>query len=182
MANDIMTRVVCFMRNNNDWKSIELVCKNDTKSTVVYYKKILQICFNGIKRYRVLKRMRNGMFRNYCEHLPILKWDKRFMGCTDYIDNIRPCDLTNPMMIGIDHFKRPFLTLAFIYKKRKDSIGGCITYFQRFSDTSRVWAWGGCSLHSCGSNRVDPDDVPRILTVLSNLSDDNDETFQLIDY
>lgn len=42
---------------------------------------------------------------------PILEWREDFMGFTDYIDRIRPLDLSDPVMIGRDGYGRSFIAL-----------------------------------------------------------------------
>ena len=49
------------------------------------------------------------------ELLPVLPWKRNYVGCTDYIDGIRAKDLTYPIMIGVDHFRRPFITIKYKY-------------------------------------------------------------------
>ena len=43
--------------------------------------------------------------------LPILKWKSYFEGSTGYIDQINPKNVAYPIMIGIDDYKRPYITI-----------------------------------------------------------------------
>ena len=74
--------------------------------------------------------------------LPILKYKPKFMGSTHYIDKILPSDVNEPIMIGVDVYKRGFIT--FRLKKNKNI--WVETFFQRYSDitiSSSSWTWGG---------------------------------------
>jgi len=73
--------------------------------------------------------------------LPVLPCKRNYVGCTDYIDGIRAKDLTHPIMIGVDHFRRPFITIR--YDSHKPNLKrferGHITVFQRYSDCKKKW-------------------------------------------
>ena len=75
--------------------------------------------------------------------LPILPWKTYYVGGTDYIDRIRAKDLTHPIMIGVDHFRRPFITIKYKdFDKTKYSCNlnrGYITVFQRYTDAKQTW-------------------------------------------
>ena len=70
---------------------------------------------------------------------PILKWEDRFMGGTDYIDRILIEDLKHPIMFGFDNYNRPFITIKYF-----DKVPKCVVLFQRFSDTTKIWTHGTC--------------------------------------
>ena len=80
--------------------------------------------------------------------LPVLPWKHNYMGCTDYIDRIKATDLIYPIMIGVDHFHRPFITIKYktpkkiIFKNKllKTLDTKCyITVFQRYTDNKKCW-------------------------------------------
>tara|TARA_B100000524_G_C23647659_1_gene369042 strand:- start:584 stop:1159 length:576 start_codon:yes stop_codon:yes gene_type:complete len=74
---------------------------------------------------------------------PILKWEDKFMGGTDYIDQILIEDLKHPIMFGIDNYERPFIAIKYFNKKPT-----CVVLFQRFSDTIKIWTHGTCYYNS----------------------------------
>lgn len=174
-----MTHLALFMRRSSDRKTISIVCKNNAIQHSEIYLHILRYYFNSLKRYPVLKKLRKGIFKNGCDSLPVLKWNDKFLGSTGYIDRINTSDLSAPMMIGLDIYKRPFLTIAYTYKNNK-WCAGCITYFQRFYDCTVEWAWAGCSLNNCGSNRIYKNEIPNTLKIISELIDEENSTFQLL--
>lgn len=45
--------------------------------------------------------------------LPILPFQRKFVGGTDYIDRIRSTDLTAPIMVGVDCYRRPYIVIAY---------------------------------------------------------------------
>ena len=62
-------------------------------------------------------------------------------GDTDYIDFLQVDEVTHPVMIGVDRFNRPFIVAK--YKVEGADTIIMDTYFQRFSNDTRVW-------HCCG--------------------------------
>tara|TARA_B110000008_G_scaffold279401_1_gene326349 strand:+ start:1130 stop:1870 length:741 start_codon:yes stop_codon:yes gene_type:complete len=78
-------------------------------------------------------------------HFPILPWKRFYIGCTDYIDGIKPSNLTYPIMIGVDHFHRPFITIKYTYSELhcSEMKTGKITVFQRYTNDCKCWV--GCS-------------------------------------
>jgi hypothetical protein len=90
------------------------------------------------------------------ETLPILDLGDR-SGATDYIDFIKPENLTAPVMKGLDIHKRPFISLKI---KRKDHDEVFVTtIFQRYTDHTR---WNEVSSQTvAGLNHpLNPDRVP----------------------
>lgn len=45
--------------------------------------------------------------------LPILPFQRKFIGGTEYIDGIRSTDLTAPIMVGVDCYRRPYIVIAY---------------------------------------------------------------------
>lgn len=71
---------------------------------------------------------------------PVLEWKKEYIGCTDYIDRIRPIDLSHPVMIGRDPYQRSFICLkmrAGVYPKEF-----VMTMFQRYTNQQDTWTHG----------------------------------------
>ena len=75
-------------------------------------------------------------------NFPILKFKPKFIGSTDYIDRIKPCDLSHPIMIGIDCFNRPFVSIRTSCLDTGDVVVD--TLFQRYSDDKFIWSSGCC--------------------------------------
>lgn len=70
---------------------------------------------------------------------PILSFNENFLGWTDYLDRIKPSDVSYPIMIGVDCFRRAFVTI------RTSDINGeqtVDTLFQRYSDDKYTWTHG----------------------------------------
>lgn len=65
-------------------------------------------------------------------------------GMTGYIDFIQVSDMTEPIMKGLDKFKRPFLAILFKVKHEGEIKHAVATFFQRYSDEKINWAYGTC--------------------------------------
>mgnify|MGYP001313893519 CR=1 FL=1 len=91
-----------------------------------------------IKKYNFDKNIINllGGFNKFYL-FPILKWKEEFLGGRGYIDNIYPNNLSSSIMIGIDCYTRPFVTIR--TKKRNNNIRSVIVLFQRYSDDTKSW-------------------------------------------
>lgn len=74
---------------------------------------------------------------------PILPWKSHFLGSTDYIDKIKASDVYEPVMLGIDVFDRPFVTLRTRQIIRKKEHIAVNTLFQRYTD-DKSWTHGTC--------------------------------------
>lgn len=73
--------------------------------------------------------------------LPVFDLGKRG-GHTDYIDFITVDEVTAPIMVGVDKFRRPFVILRVINNKTgKKSVH---TIFQRYTDSIAPWCCGTC--------------------------------------
>jgi len=74
-----------------------------------------------------------------CVNYPFLEFKDEFMGCTDYIDKIKPRDVCAPIMLGIDSMSRAFVTIRTIYGNN------CVvdTIFQRYPNNKKIWT-NGC--------------------------------------
>ena len=83
----------------------------------------------------------NAFGKDMLNNLPILDiGDKR--GWTGYIDFIKAEDMEYPIMIGQDCHYRPFIAIK--YKSNDVFMVG--TFFQRYTDDSKSWAFGTCYL------------------------------------
>ena len=99
---------------------------------------------SGIKIYKEYKeQMPNMLYDLIKDHLPdipILEWDHKFVGGTDYIDSIREDDMSNSIMCGIDCYRRFFISFrietTFLDTKQKKKT--VQTIFQRYTDQSRI--------------------------------------------
>lgn len=97
-------------------------------------------------------------------------------GVTDYIDFLRWDEITEPVMRGIDIFRRHFVVVKFkIYdsksKKKNKFVKLMQTYFQRYTDGS---LWMGCGnatdsfLDTCGGMKKEQIDL--VKQVINNKS------------
>ena len=76
---------------------------------------------------------------------PILKWDDKFVGCSGYIDKIKPDDMTSPIMIGFD--ERPFVAIRTKHTLSLYHYPINVTcLFQRYSDSKYSWCKGSIGL------------------------------------
>lgn len=69
--------------------------------------------------------------------LPQLKCKPYFIGGTYYIDGIGIQDIRHSISIGVDVFRRPFITLA--YREDVSKKAHCLTVFQRYTDNKHMW-------------------------------------------
>lgn len=157
-----------YLKNYNDFKNLSL-CNKSTTEIKNIYKKYLLIkskYFNYFKKYKILKNLQEGPFKKFANKYPILKWKEKFLGYTGYIDHISSSDLSSPIMIGCDKYKRPFISIKFIKNKKV----GCITYFQRYENYIYNWVWGGDNFYGYGgSNILKYDELPKILYLLDEI-------------
>lgn len=84
--------------------------------------------------------------------LPVLEFKREFVGPTDYIDRIRVQDVSDPLMTGVDCYKRSLITLRMkftakedLYRIKKDEDKTVVnTYFQRYTDSDGPYVIGTC--------------------------------------
>ena len=69
-------------------------------------------------------------------HYPILNLESR-QGNTDYIDFLRWNEVSYPVMVGLDKFKRKFMVIKFWINNKQIMQ----TFFQRYTDGN---CWMGC--------------------------------------
>ena len=116
---------------NND---VYLQKELNVKKTLLY--KYLQIW----KKNDVYLYFKDTFFpKKLINLLPVLPCKHYYIGSTDYIDSISEKDLKHPIMIGVDHFRRPFITIKYKYKNFNKNECGRITVFQRYTDQINNW-------------------------------------------
>ena len=121
--------IIIYILNKNFSKFLPIKDLHNIKNTTkeLYNNKYLNkeiksqriILDNSLKFWyihsKILKYFKNSFFpKHLIRLLPVLEWKKHYMGCTDYIDRITETDLKYPIMIGIDHFRRPFISVVWI--------------------------------------------------------------------
>ena len=131
--NTLFTIIKCNKKINNN-----TLLKKKIKN--IYLEKV----FNKIKNCNIDKFFENSFIPvNLLHKIPVLKFQDKFLGCTEYIDNIRYNDMQYPIMKGVDIYERPFICIKYKIKLNKikltnetinfDSHEGVITIFQRYS-------------------------------------------------
>ena len=123
--NNIFILIIDYLKNI-DLNKLKLILHNKPE--------IIDSIDRGIDKNKTIMSKRFNLLRYYlyfkncfvplkliCK-IPLIEFRKSFMGQTHYIDGIIESDLSNPIMVGRDTYKRPFLTLKY---KCRDS-----TYFQ----------------------------------------------------
>ena len=119
------------------------------------YKEAYQDCIETYKEKLKLKKRKNLIDEHFCKEIidiisypillkaPFLKWHWRFKGTTDYIDNIRPEDMSAPIMIGVGDGGRAYIAIRWQDEilKEKNKIG-CDVLFQRYYDYKKTWSNG----------------------------------------
>lgn len=148
---DSMNNIILFL-NINELESLSYTHNNCELNRVVKPRlgklRDCKIFFNNLKRHKILKYF-EGTFLpiKLINKLPIIDFQRRFVGRTGYIDNIKFTDMTNPIMIGVDLYERPFICIKYV-ASHEDSddieMGSYIlTIFQRYTDNKRGWTKAG---------------------------------------
>ena len=82
----------------------------------------------------------SNILENYnYEEIKFLKFRKKFLGITEYIDRIKKTNVKHPIMFGIDNFERPFITFKIRINNKQNIVH---TLFQRYSDYKFKWVFG----------------------------------------
>lgn len=116
---------------------------------------IFHLCIVTYKEKFKLKQRQNLIEKYFCKEIidiisysvllkaPFLKWQWRFKGHTDYIDNIQPEDMTAPIMIGVGDGGRAYIAIRWQDEilKEKNKVG-CDVLFQRYYDYKKTWSNG----------------------------------------
>ena len=109
---DIVIVIISFLNSNNVIKLIQ-VCKNT------------QIYKNNLKHKVIIDNYHTILINIFgldnLKSYPILLWNNRFLGNTNYIDKINYNDMKSPIMIGKDRFNRYFICLK-LRRKIENSI------------------------------------------------------------
>ena len=76
------------------------------------------------------------LIKDHLPNIPILEWDLKFIGGTDYIDRICGINMSNSIMCGIDCYRRFFISFrietTFLDTNEKENT--VQTIFQRYTD------------------------------------------------
>lgn len=143
---------IIFYLNINELNILELTHKNtELKNVIRHRAKNLRSSakfFRNLNRYIILKHFEDTFFpMKLVSKFPILDFEPKFMGPTNYIDRIRPQDMKHPIMIGVDIYRRPFICIKYFEDIDSDNEFGIgsslITVFQRYSDNNRGWIKAG---------------------------------------
>ena len=103
--------------------------------------------FKGFSENNTIRKVADafGGVKELCS-LPTVEWKDSFhAGGADYIDGVKPSDLSDPAMRGIDIKGRPFVALHTIGIRGENTYEGVETLFQRSTDDDHVWVSGGHS-------------------------------------
>lgn len=115
--------------------------------------------FNQFKRLLITRYFISTQFSSLTQ-FPILPFETRFMGDTDYLDRIQSNDLSYPIMIGIDKYNRYFISVKYTCLETEWSFDGqtysinniddvyCLTIFQRYTAGSGICKAGRDSMNS----------------------------------
>ena len=129
--------------NMTDLQNVKLVNKelinNIYLEKEMCKKQIINKYFREWKHNMVYVHFKDTFFpEKLIRLLPVLSCKAEYIGGTDYIDCIKPKNLTNSIMVGVDFFRRPFITIKYKYQTKKERIGR-ITVFQRYSESKTQW-------------------------------------------
>ena len=88
--------------------------KNNIEQRILAEKKLLYQYFININNWKYYYYFQDSGFpMRLITQLPILPFRRKFIGGTDYIDGICSTDLTAPIMIGVDCYRRPYIVIAY---------------------------------------------------------------------
>ena len=145
--------IYSYLKNNDLYNLLEVqlnysdIIKEQIKENIILKKKY----WNHLRYYQYFL---DTIFPiELIKTIPIIKYKKHFVGPTQYMDRIKKKDLTSPIMIGIDHYRRPFVSIRYssnidkLVQYESDynfTIGSKIlTLFQRYTDTKKSWCKAG---------------------------------------
>lgn len=109
------------------------------------YKKIIYAKINFFKSYTIDKSI-ISLFDGYFNmtKIPYLKFSNKFVGMTQYIDNVYHYNLTHPVMFSVDTYNRLFFCFKFKLKHIDNLMmesKTVTTIFQRYTD-GKQWCFG----------------------------------------
>ena len=88
--------------------------KNSIEQRIMRERSEIQRHFLEINNWRCYYFFQDSGFpMQLITQLPILPFQRKFVGGTDYIDGIRSTDLTAPIMVGVDCYRRPFIVISY---------------------------------------------------------------------
>ena len=120
-------------------------------------RKLLRQIVRRWTRAPLFAHFENTFLAPFVRHydVPVLAFQDRFCGGTDYLDGIVYSDLTHPLMIGVDRYRRPYLCVVYHWSVGGgvDGVGGVgsdgaktktrvLSVFQRYTDSPFTWCHG----------------------------------------
>ena len=117
-----------------DLKNKEL--QNSIKVNYECQKDILDRFLINLKRYKVIKFFEKtflpiGLIKKF----PILEFQDNLVGNSDYLDSIIISHMNKPIMIGLDHFNRPYIIINYYFESKSY----LLKVFQRYADNKFRW-------------------------------------------
>ena len=119
-----------------------------------------------IKTRHIAIRKRNEFLReyppflhSYLKHSSFVVFDSKWLGNTDYIDQITSKHVTKDVSIGVDCYERRFA----VFRK----MGSVCCVFQRYSDTNSRWTTGSL------------DSIPGLTGGMNARSDEFEDAFSV---
>lgn len=184
----LIPHIAGYVNSMQDQKSLMAVCKTqagDVQQIVKYTTERLRAAFLRIKQLKHRSKFKSAIFRKFMFRFPILKTNDSHVGSTGYVDSIQPSDISAPIMVGVDVYGRPFLTMYL--QDRTQGRPFICTYFQRFSNAPSPWVCGGtrfanyqyASHRAYWVDRVSNTQIHDLLTGLSQLLDDEHPKYKV---
>jgi len=144
---DNILDIVCEKLNTKDLKSMYICIPNNFCEKNIITKiindrtNILHRYFTFLKNYLLIYKYFERSFipMGIICNLPVLKFKKKFIGGTDYIDRIKHYHLRSPIMVSVDCLKRPFISIRYEYS----GTYAVLTVFQRYTDDTNQWNKAG---------------------------------------
>lgn len=149
LPNEINDKILLLV----DLKDIyNYICTNSVNQDKLKLKLINKI--KKVKKWfpHVVWELMNGI--SSLVFAPELEFKDEFIGL-DYIDGITKNDVIAPIMIGIDKYRRPFITIRTI---EEDKYTCVLTIFQRYTNDKSMWT------HGINGRSYLVDGTPRIIS------------------
>ena len=136
LPTDCWHNVVNFI-NISNWQNIVFIDKQIYNDFSKKYKSYIE---NDLKFVKKINKNVIELFGGYKKFItyPLLNFKNYYIGCTDYIDRVKHNDMISPIMIGIDYFKRPFISIRYLEDNKKK----VVTVFQRYTEDNNLWSHG----------------------------------------
>lgn len=115
----------------------------------------------------------------YKNQYPLLKFKRKFVGSTDYIDRIKVSDVLSPVMLSVDMYKRPMI----IIKLNVDNKIIVQTAFQRYS-IGNSWIVGSCYGYcsAIATGMMNDDDFKNLNSILDGKEIEKKFDFNILSY